>query len=142
MLGMSQLAVQDPELAWQALCGLNDAQEKILRLEIELKATAERIRDRVRAFTFSDSIVMFSLSDELPDAWAIVILASELFAKALHYCIPVRGAGAQPERRQVTRNTDSTVAAATSGFPDRMMRHVEQSRARFGSCAAWRRTTW
>lgn len=25
MLGMSQLAVQDPELAWQALSGLNDA---------------------------------------------------------------------------------------------------------------------
>lgn len=92
MLGMSQLTVRDPELAWQALSGLNETQQEILGLEIELLTTGNRIRDRVRAFTFSDSIVMFSLSDELPDTWAMVILASELFTQALHCCIPVRGA--------------------------------------------------
>lgn len=92
MLGMSQLTVRDPDLAWQALSGLSNAQQEILRLEIELTSTAERIQDRVRAFTFSDSIVMFSLSDEPSDTWAIVVLAAELFARALHYSIPIRGA--------------------------------------------------
>jgi len=45
MLGMSQLTVRDPELAWQAISGLNKAQEEILQLEIELQATAETIDD-------------------------------------------------------------------------------------------------
>src|SRR3989304_5584759 len=92
MLGMSQLTARGPGLAWQAISGLNKAQEEILQLEIELQATAETIRDRVRAFTFSDSIVMFSLSDGLSDTWAIFVLATELFARALHYSIPIRGA--------------------------------------------------
>ena len=92
MLGMSELTVRDPELAWRALSELSNAQQEILQLEIKLQATAERIQDRVRAFTFSDSIVMFSLSDGLPDTWAIVVMACELFARALRYCIPIRGA--------------------------------------------------
>ena len=92
MLGMSQLTVRDPELAWQALSELSKAQQEILHFRITIQATAETIRDRVRAFTFSDSIVMFSLSDDLADIWAMVVLATALFARALEYCIPLRGA--------------------------------------------------
>lgn len=92
MLGMSQLTLRDPEAAWQAVSGLNQAQHEILRFSIELPGTSQTIYDRVRAFTFSDSIVMFSLSDGPSDTWAIVVLATELFARSLHYCIPIRGA--------------------------------------------------
>lgn len=91
MLGMSHLTLRDPEVAWNAVSGLNQAQHESLRISIELSATSQTIRDRVRAFTFSDSIVMFSLSDGPSDTWAIVVLATELFARSLHYCVPIRG---------------------------------------------------
>ena len=91
MLGMSDLAMRDPDLAWEALSQLNTAKHERLGLGIEIVDTGELIQDRVTSFTFSDTIVAFSRSDEPADARAIVLLVTELFSLALHFCIPLRG---------------------------------------------------
>lgn len=62
-----------------------------MSLELELTDTGEVVRDRVTSFTFSDTIVAFSFGDTPADLRAIVILVTELFMKALHYSIPLRG---------------------------------------------------
>ena len=92
MLGMSDLSLSNPDVAWGALSDLAAAKDDILNLDIEIIGTDEVIKDRVRAFTFSDSIVAFSLSNQTVDTYAMVILCSELFSKALHSCVPLRGA--------------------------------------------------
>ena len=92
MLGMSELSLQNPDVAWGALSDLAAAKDRILNLEIQILSTNEVIRDRVRAFMFSDSIVVFTKSNQLADTYAIVILCSELFSSALHACVPLRGA--------------------------------------------------
>jgi hypothetical protein len=92
MLGMSDLSLRDADIAWGALSDLSKAKNEILKIGIEIVNTSEIIEDRVRAFTFSDSIVAFTLSNQVVDTYAIVILSSELFSAALHSCIPLRGA--------------------------------------------------
>jgi hypothetical protein len=91
MLGMSALTLRDPDLAWNTLSSLDRAKNDIMDLELELTDTCELIRDRVTYFTFSDTIVAFSLGDTPADLRAIVILVNELFMKALYYRIPLRG---------------------------------------------------
>jgi hypothetical protein len=91
MLGMSSLIRKEPELAWQKLSALSTAKQERLSLDIERKDTGEYIKDQVRSFTFSDTIVAFSKSDTDNDALAIVLLTTELFASSLHYCVPLRG---------------------------------------------------
>lgn len=92
MLGMAELGLRDPETAWGALSDLAAAKDRILNLEIKMLSTRNTIRDRVRAFTFSDSIVVFTKSNQVTDVYAIIILCSELFMSALHACVPLRGA--------------------------------------------------
>lgn len=90
MLGMSQLTLNNPDLAWSVLCKLDQAKEERLHMGIELTNTGEMINDRVTTFTFSDTIVAFSKADEPADTVAIVLLITELFYRALHYGIPLR----------------------------------------------------
>ena len=92
MLGMSKLSLRNPDVAWGALSDFADAKDRILNLEIQILSSKEVIRDRVRAFMFSDSIVVFTKSNQLADTYAIVILCSELFSIALRACVPLRGA--------------------------------------------------
>jgi hypothetical protein len=91
MLGMSELTQRDPDLAWAVLSKLTQAKHEILGLTIGLLDTGEVISERVYALTFSDTILLFSLSDTPADTRAILILAEELFCRALHYSIPLRG---------------------------------------------------
>jgi len=91
MLGMSDLTLRNPELAWEALSKLAIAKDEIMSLGIEVVSTGERIRERAVSLTFSDTILLFTKSDTSADAAAIVILATELFSRAFHYSIPVRG---------------------------------------------------
>lgn len=91
MLGMSELAIRDPDLAWAVLSKLSLAKEERLGLQIERLDTHEVIRDRVTSFTFSDTIIVFSRSDESADGHAMILLVTELFTKALHYSVPLRG---------------------------------------------------
>ena len=91
MLGMKALTKRDPDLAWQKLSALSKARQERLSIGIERLDTREYIADQVRAFTFSDTIVLFSKSDTQNDAMAIAIIATELFVRALRYCVPLRG---------------------------------------------------
>lgn len=91
MLGMSELTQRDPDLAWAVLSKLTQAKHEILGLSIGLRSTREIISDRVYALTFSDTILLFSLADTPVDTQAMLVIAAELFSRALHYSIPLRG---------------------------------------------------
>ena len=91
MLGMSDLAMRNPDLAWEVLSQLTKAKQDRLGLGLQKIDTGEFIQDRITSFTFSDTIIVFSRSDEPADTQAIVLLVTELFSSALHYCIPLRG---------------------------------------------------
>ncbi|MBI2907603.1 MAG: hypothetical protein HYX92_08120 [Chloroflexi bacterium] len=91
MLGMSELTARDPDIAWELLSKLCDAKEERLSLQIMLTEGGEIIRDRVRSYMFSDTIIVFSVADDPPDTYAMILLVTELFSKALSYCVPLRG---------------------------------------------------
>jgi hypothetical protein len=92
ILGMSALVEKDPELAWQALSALVHARDHVGAYEVSFLDTAERTKvgERVHCVTFSDTIVLFTKSDELIDLRTVIVVASEIFNKALSTCIPVR----------------------------------------------------
>lgn len=91
MLGMSDLAMRNPDLAWEVLSQLATVKQERLGLEIQKIDTGELIQGRVTSFTFSDTIIVFSRSDEPADTYAIVLLVMELFSSAFHYGVPLRG---------------------------------------------------
>ena len=91
MLGMNALARRDPDLAWEKLVALACARDERLRLGIERLDTKELIVDQVRSFIFSDTLIAFSKGDTPNDALALLLLTTEVFTRALHYCIPLRG---------------------------------------------------
>jgi len=90
MLGMSELTVRDPQLAWNALSKLAQARNEIFRMRIELTQTGDIIKDRLAVITFSDTIVVFTQSDEDADLYAIVLMCDELVSRSLSYSIPLR----------------------------------------------------
>ncbi|WP_061290347.1 hypothetical protein [Azotobacter vinelandii] len=91
MLGMSTLTKRDPESAWQKLCDLSRARNERLHLEIERSDTNEILTDQVHSFIFSDTMIAFSKGNTQNDALALILLTTEVFTQALHYCIPLRG---------------------------------------------------
>ncbi len=91
MLGMSALTRRDPDLAWEKLTALARARHERLNLGIERLDTKELITDQVRSFIFSDTLIAFSKGDTQNDALALLLLTTEVFTRALHYCIPLRG---------------------------------------------------
>lgn len=91
MLGMARLSLKKPDAAWSAICNLARAKEESLNLVIEITSTKTLIRDRIKSITFSDTIIVFTLRDEVEDLYAIIILCTQLFADALKYNIPLRG---------------------------------------------------
>src|SRR5882672_5408330 len=90
MLGMSALTKRNPDLAWKKLSDLSRARER-LSLGIERLDTKELIADQVRSFIFSDTLIAFSKGSTQNDALALLLLTTEVFTLALHYCIPLRG---------------------------------------------------
>lgn len=91
MLGMKSAIRRNQDEAWRALCSINQAKGKIYEKQIEIIATGERIGDRVRTYIFSDSVIIFTLSDEPKDLRAILMYSSEFFKDSLSQCIPLRG---------------------------------------------------
>lgn len=92
ILGMSTLVARDPERAWQTLTGLVAARNRVNSLGITFIDTAEEVAvpSRVHAVTFSDTIVLFSASDEVVDLRTIVVATCEMFNAALASCVPIR----------------------------------------------------
>lgn len=91
ILGMSSLTKRAPDLAWAKLSALSRARDERLHLGIERIDTEELIADQVRSFIFSDTLIAFSQSNSENDALALLLLTTEMFTRALHYCIPLRG---------------------------------------------------
>ena len=92
MLGMKQAMLRNVDEAWGALCDINAAKKRIYEIAIEVKDTNQIIKDRVQTFFFSDTVIIFTYSDEPEDLYSILTLSSELFSNALHRCVPLRGA--------------------------------------------------
>lgn len=92
ILGMSDLVENDAELAWRVLSDLVEARNHVNNYELEFLDTAERtaVQAQVHCVTFSDTIVLFSKSDSLIDLRTILIVATEIFNKAIATCIPMR----------------------------------------------------
>jgi len=97
MLGMKRAVFRNDNEAWGALCDINEAKKRIYRISIKIKNNDKIIEDRVRTFFFSDTVIVFTLSDEPEDLYAILILSSELFSNSLHRCVPLRGGLAHGE---------------------------------------------
>ena len=99
MLGMSALVRQDLDKAWGAIRQLDEDRQRILGLVIEVSDPKDTtslpvkhyIRDQIRSFTFSDTIVIYSVGEDEASLRAIIYLCNEIFARALHRRIPLRG---------------------------------------------------
>ncbi len=91
MLGFKRAILRNPEEAWGALSDLRACMDRILKLKIQIKSTNEMISNRAKAYIFSDSILIFTFSDDSKDLTSILLLSSQLFAYSLHNCIPLRG---------------------------------------------------
>jgi len=91
MLGFKSAIRRNAHEAWNALCDLRACMDKIETRIIEITSSHCLIRDRVRVQIFSDSILIFTLSDEIEDLYAILILSTQLYIDAYNKCIPLRG---------------------------------------------------
>jgi len=91
MLGFKTATLRNPDEAWGALSDLRACMDNILKFNISVLSTDEIIENRIRAYIFSDSILIFSLSDEAIDFAAILVLSSHFFADALVKRVPLRG---------------------------------------------------
>ncbi len=91
MLGFKTAIDRNLDEAWGALCDLRSCMDKILRMAIGDISSNQVIADRIRAYIFSDSILIFTLSNLPEDLKAILVLTSHLFSKSLASCVPLRG---------------------------------------------------
>ncbi len=87
---MSRLTLANPRLAWAAVSKMAEAKKRVFRISFTIDGHSVAIRDHVAAFTFSDTILLFTKGDEPADLRAILIICLELFAQVLHGSIPVR----------------------------------------------------
>lgn len=61
MLGMSELSVRNPSLAWSALSEMVIARRpRMQNLSYTLNGREVRVADNVGAFTFSDTVLLFT----------------------------------------------------------------------------------
>lgn len=91
MLGFKNAITRNLDEAWGALCDLRSSMDEILRMTIENISPKQIIDNRIKAHIFSDSILIFTLSNQPEDLKAILILTVQLFAKSLAACVPLRG---------------------------------------------------
>ena len=91
MLGFKSATLRNPDEAWGALCDLRACMDEILKLPIEVFSFKEIISNRIKAYIFSDSILIFTVSDDVRDFVAMLVLAFKFFADALVKCVPLRG---------------------------------------------------
>lgn len=91
MLGFKSATLRNPVKAWGALSDLRACMDKMLNSYIQVLSPNEIILDRIKAFIFSDSILIFTLRNEPKDLISLLVLTSQFFADSLHVCIPLRG---------------------------------------------------
>jgi hypothetical protein len=91
MLGMSELTVRDPKLAWSAVSEMVLARRRRMEnLSYTLNGREVRVADNVGAFTFSDTVLLFTKGGEAEDLRSIVFACLEMFTLLLSRSIPIR----------------------------------------------------
>jgi hypothetical protein len=90
-LGMSQVTLENPKLAWSAVSEIVSARQRRVRgLSYNIDGRDIRIADNVETFTFSDTVLLFTKGDEEDDLRSILIACDEMFSLLLSRGIPVR----------------------------------------------------
>ncbi len=95
MLGMGSAVKRNVDEAWGALSDLQATINSDFGMRVGGKDI--RLNDRVKKRLLSDTIVLFTLGDEVEDVWAITVLCSKMFMENLRRCVPLRGAIAHGE---------------------------------------------
>ncbi len=97
MLGFKNAIARDQRKAWAALCGLRHCMDGVSNYVLEHIAEERFIPHRITTRIFSDTILVFTLSDQTDDLLSMVLLTAQLFSDALASQIPLRGAIAHGE---------------------------------------------
>jgi hypothetical protein len=91
MLGMSQLTIRNPQLAWSALSEMVIARRRRMEdLSYTLNGREVRVSDYVGTFTFSDTVLLFTRSAQPEDLRSIVFACNEMLTLLLSRSIPFR----------------------------------------------------
>jgi hypothetical protein len=92
VLGMAHAIRKNQDEAWGALSDFCFANKELdTKYGIRCPHTGSMVNDRSRTRLFSDTIVIFSLSDEIEDLYSVVLKSALLFCESLRACIPIRG---------------------------------------------------
>lgn len=91
MLGFKSAILRNVDESWGALSDLQGITHKIQMSEIGVKGSNRRFSNRIRSVIFSDSVLVFTLQDEVEDLLSILILTCQLFGDSLARCLPLRG---------------------------------------------------
>jgi len=83
MLGMSNLAIRDPEYAIAVLVALDKIVSEVSKISLVHKKNNTLLKQPT-TWTFSDSIVIVTESDTNEDWWAIIGITTTLFCPVLH----------------------------------------------------------
>lgn len=92
ILGMRAMVRRDAEQAWKVLSGLADTRDHLMRLDLARLEVGcrEPLAERVFSVMFSDTIVLFTKTEEDDDLQAILIACGEVLHKAMCSYVPVR----------------------------------------------------
>ncbi len=95
ILGFRSIVEKSDDDAWNLLAIF--CNDTILALDnlyknATLRDSDKPINERYKCVLFSDTLLIFTLSDEWEDLLIIVFLVGQLFAVSVEKCIPVRGA--------------------------------------------------
>ena len=92
MLGFKSAVYRNHDEAWGALNDLRKAMDRIPAYGIKDATTEKDLFKKVHAQIFSDTIIVYSLSNEPEDLIAILMLSAQLYHDSLSLCVPLRGA--------------------------------------------------
>ena len=96
---MSAIVKANLAEAWGMLSDLADVRDRMDRLTFDFIETAERVSlpDRIKAVTFSDTILLFTREATPTDLRCLAVLTTEILHKAIFKCVPVRAGIAKGE---------------------------------------------
>lgn len=93
MLGFKKALKRNHVEAWRALSNLQDCRESVLKENYPVSRNDETTlaSNHVRGVMFSDTILFFTLKDQLEDLLSILLCSSNFFTKSLSSGIPLQG---------------------------------------------------
>lgn len=91
VLGTKRLIAADTLAAWALLQKLLDEREAAVQVAFRLEGSQELIKDRVRHFAFSDSVVFYTQTASDLDLHAISLSTVKFFLRCIWNKVPIRG---------------------------------------------------